>query len=495
MGTINYIVLAAYLLGMLLIGLRFARRQKTTEDYFLAGRNMPWLPVAMSMFASVTSAITFMGLPSRAYGENIALIVVCVISPLLAPILIYCLYPVYRRHHVTTSYEYIGLRFGPAGRYAASGFFLLARLGWLATVIYAPALALSVTAGIPLWVAILLMGLMATLYTVLGGLAAVLWTDVAQFTILVAGAIWVAIDLTARVPGGVPAIMDVAREAGRLHIVDWKLDLFKMTGLGVAMSFFLSLMQEYGTDQVTVQRMLAVKSDRGVVKATIFNACTDVIMVSLLLFVGLGLLAYYTAFPEHMGDIKPDSVLPYYIITRLPAGFSGLIISAIFAAAMSSMDSGINSMATVIEHDFVRPIRAEKRRSGILARPAHDERQRSERRAVTESRICTLLLGTAATALAFVVTGFDHIIESFATFMSLFNAPVLALFILGMTSKKARLDGWFIGAATAIVATLLLKIVVGVHWVYYFPASFAITWIIGWTVGSLNSPEGTCADS
>ena len=480
-GFLNYAVLFAYLAGMLLIGLRFAGRQKTTEDYFLAGRRMPWLPVAMSMFASVTSAITFMGLPSRAYGENIALVVVCVISPLLAPVLIFGLYPVYRRHRVTTSYEYIGMRFGPGGRYAASAFFLLARLGWLATVVYAPALALSVATGMSQTLAILLMGALATGYTVLGGLAAVLWTDVAQFVILVCGAIWIAVDLVIRVPGGAAGIMEIAAEAGRLHIIDWRINLYEMTGLGVALSFFLSLMQEYGTDQVTVQRMLSVRSNRGVVKATIFNAMTDMVMVSLLLFIGLGLLAYYKAFPEHMSEvIKPDSILPFYVITRLPAGISGLIISAIFAAAMSSMDSGINSMATVIEHDFVDSLR---------------DRKRDEKRAVLEARLLTLALGAAATALAFVIGRFEHIIESFATFMSLFSAPVLALFILGMTSKRARLEGWILGAATAISATLLLKIIAQVHWVYYFPCSFAAACAVGWISSLTGIQTGTGNDT
>jgi len=127
-GTINYVILGAYLAGMLAIGLRFARRQHTREDYFLAGRSMPWLPVAMSMFASLTSAITFMGLPATAYRENVALLVVCLVSPLLVPILVFGIYPVYRRLHVTTSYEYIGHRYGEATRGSVSALFVLARL-------------------------------------------------------------------------------------------------------------------------------------------------------------------------------------------------------------------------------------------------------------------------------------------------------------------------------------------------------------------------------
>ena len=263
-GLLNILVLVVYLAGMVGVGLYFARRQRTAEDYFLAGRNMPWLPVAMSMYASVTSAMTYLALPGKAYSENIALIVVCLVSPAVAPVLIFLFYPYYRRLRVTTSYEYIEHRFGPTARSTVASLFLLARLGWLGLVIYAPALALSVVTGIPMAASILGMGLLATLYTALGGLAAVLWTDVAQFLILVGGAVWLAVSLVLNVDGGLAAIFQAAGEAGRLQVVHLRPSLTEMTGLVVFLSFFLKMTNEYGTDQVTVQRLMAVRSDRGV---------------------------------------------------------------------------------------------------------------------------------------------------------------------------------------------------------------------------------------
>jgi len=469
-GLANSVVLAAYLLGMVLIGLRFSRRQQSVEDYFLAGRNMPWLPVAMSMFASLTSAITFMGLPARAYEENMALLVVCIVSPLLVPILVLVLYPAYRRHGVTTSYEFIGLRYGAAGRTAVSLLFVLARLGWMGTVIYAPALALSVATGLSLYLTILLMGGLATLYTVLGGLAAVLWTDVIQFLILVSGAIWVAVDLIWRAPGGFAGILDTARTAGHLHIVGWQISLVEMSGLIVGVSFFLQMLQDYGTDQVTVQRMIAIKKPGGVIKATAFNACTDVAMIALLLFIGLGLFAYYSHHPGLAPSGSADSVLPHYIMQTLPAGVSGLLISAIFAAAMSSMDSGINSLATVIEHDLIKPFRRRKQSE------AHDLRQ---------ARLLTLGLGVLATSLAFGVTRMSNIIDSFATFMGLFSAPVLALFVLGFISPHARFGAWVVSVVAAVAGTLFLKLYVGVHWVYFVPFSFSVSFSVTWLLSMM----------
>ncbi|MBD3240159.1 MAG: sodium/solute symporter, partial [Chitinivibrionales bacterium] len=370
--AIDLSVLIVYLAGMLVVGWRLAGRQKTTEDYFLAGRNMPWLAVGMSMFASVTSAVTFMGLPGRAYGENISLIVVCLVSPLLVPFLLRIFYPLYQRLNVTTSYEYIDHRFGQTARFCTSGLFILARLGWMGTVVYAPALALSVATGLPQWQTILLMGVLATVYTVLGGMTAVIWTDVAQFVIMTLGGALVAVTLVSGVPGGLSGILSAARDNGNLHIGSLRPSLFEMSALIVAFTFFFQMMQDYGTDQVTVQRLMSTRGRHGVFKAIIFNACTDFVVIALLLFIGIGLFAFYHANPALLdGSIGGDGILPYYIVRRLPGGVAGLLLAAIFAAAMSSMDSGINSLSAVVTTDFVRRLRKgpiDERRAVRLAR-------------------------------------------------------------------------------------------------------------------------------
>jgi len=455
-GTLNYTILIVYLAGMLGIGLFFARKQENAEMFFLGGRKLPWLAVAMSMYASLTSAVTYLGLPATAYSENIALVIVCIMSPIVAPFILLLFYPLYHRLRVTTSYEYIQQRFGQPARFGVAGLFVLARLGWLGTVVYAPALAMSVVTGIPLWGCICMMGLLATAYTALGGLAAVVWTDAIQFIILIGGAIWIAISITGGVEGGAGAIIALAAETGRLHIADWKIDLFAMSGPIVAVSFFFQLMQDYGTDQVTVQRLMATGSLKKTIKSVCFNACTDFFIIGLLLFIGLGLFAFFqeTDLPE---SITGDKVMPWYIIHNLPQGVSGLLITAIFAAAMSSMDSGINSIATVIINDFTTGIKNE----------------------VRLARILTLILGILATALAFYVSTIGGIIKAFASFMSLFSAPVLALFLIGVLTRKGNFHGWLVGLACSVPATLWLQKSVEAHWVYYFPFSFFIAFCIG----------------
>lgn len=465
-GTLNYSILIVYLLAMIGIGLLFAGRQKTTEDFFLAGRRMPWLVVAMSMYASLTSAITFIALPATAYAENISFLVVSLVSPIVAPVLIILFYPFYLRLRATTSYEYIDARFGRSARFSASALFILARLGWLGTVIYAPALAMSVVTGIPLATAILAMGLLATVYTTLGGLAADIWTDVVQFVIMIGGALWLVVTLHQNVPGGTASILKLAAETGRLHVLDWNFSLHSMGGAIVAITYFFQLMQDYGTDQTTVQRMLAVPTMRGVGKALIFNAVVDFVIIGVLLFIGLGLFAYHTNFPEQLPTgLGRDQLLPYYIIHALPNGVSGLLITALFAAAMSSMDSGISCISTVIIHDFLKPLRT---------RPGDDARD------LKLARILTFVLGALATFVAFYVARFGHLLKAYTSLISLFNAPILALFLLGMLTTRARFAPWLVSSLLAIGVNLFVQYRSNIHWIYYFPLSLGISLIAGY---------------
>ena len=470
-SRLNYGILLAYLAAMLGVGLAFARRQKTTEDFFLAGRKMHWLAVGMSMYASLTSAITFMALPGTAYRDNISFIVVSFASVLVAPALVTLFYPVFHRLRVTTSYEYLAHRFGPPAQKAAAGLFVLARLGWLGLVIYAPALALSVVSGIPLPVCLLAIGGLATAYTFLGGLAADIWTDVIQFVIMIGGVIWLLAALAHGVPGGVGGILAVAREHGRLHVADWKISLTAMSGWSVGLGYFFQLMQDYGTDQTTVQRMMAIPTARGVTRAIFFNAAVDFLVIGSLLFIGLGLFAYHAAWPERLPEgLAGDRLLPYFILHALPDGVSGLLITALFAAAMSSMDSGISCVSTVLINDFIRPARK------AVATEAHDLRL---------ARGLTLALGVFATGIAFYVSRFEQLIEGYTNIVSLFNAPILGLFLLGLLTRRGRFSGWVIGAVAAVVITQAARLFTPLHWSYYFPLSLGVTVILGYLFSRL----------
>ncbi|MBX7255995.1 MAG: sodium/solute symporter [Candidatus Hydrogenedentes bacterium] len=462
-GALNYAVLAVYLAFMVWIGIRLAGKQETTKDFFLAGQTMPWIAVAMSVFATITSAITYMGVPGLVYSENMSIYVGILMMPVAAPFIILLFLPFYRKLEVTTSYEYIDRRFGLPARYCVSSLFLLARLGWLGTVIYAPALALAVVTGIPLWLAIVLIGVLATVYTVMGGLAAVIWTDVAQFLILAGGALLVAVSLLNGVPGGLSEILRVASESGRLNFGEWRLSLTQMTITAVAVSYLLQFMHDYGVDQLTVQRLMASKTYSGMVWATVLNALFSVVIIGVLAFIGLGLYAYHQAWPDRLPDgLAGDRIFPYYVVHALPSGISGLVISGIFAAAMSSLDSGINSMSTVVVNDILKPLR----KTAV-----------SEDKDVTTARVLTLVFGGFATVVAFFASRIGNIIETAQVFLGLFSGPVLALFLLGILTRRGSFAGWLIGVAVGLPATIWIQKETSVHFIYYFPFSFAVSLI------------------
>jgi SSS family transporter len=467
-GTLNYVILFIYLGFMLLIGVLFAGKQKTTDDYFLAGRKMPWLVVGMSMFASLTSASTYLGVPAVAYKENIAILFGVMVSPLAAPFLIRFFYPFYHRLKVTTSYEYILHRFGAGARYTVAGLFVLSRIGWLGVVIYAPALAFSVVTGVELWISILLMGVLATIYTALGGLSAVLWTDMIQFVILVFGAVWVVFSLINGMPENAEPILETAKNSGRLDVFDFGLNLGEMTALAAMINWFLIFISDYGTDQITVQRLLSCGNVRGTSRAVIFNSINDVVINSILLFIGLGLLAWFRAYPERLpSGAAPDRLMPIYIIRHLPNGISGLVITAVFAAAMSSMDSGINSLATVTINDFVNPLK----KSPI-----------SQAGQVALARILTAALGLFATGAAFYASTHEHIVAAWSVPLSLFGGPVLALFLLGIFTRRGSFRAWVISAVVVVCGMVLIQnnsaLTARIHWVYYFPISSMTTLLL-----------------
>ncbi len=310
------------------------------------------------------------------------------------------------------------------------------------------------------------MGGLATLYTVLGGMAADIWTDVVQFVLMLGGVAWLIVALADRAPGGAAGILAFARDHGHLQVADWRLSLTAMSGWIVGVGYFFQLMQDYGTDQTTVQRMMAIPTSRGVTRALFFNAAVDFVVIGALLFIGLGLFACQAAdpalFPEGLAG---DRLLPTFIIRALPNGVSGLLIAALFAAAMSSMDSVISCVATVIIHDFLRPART------ASAPEAHDLRL---------ARTLTFVLGAFATALAFYVSRFEHLIEAYTHIVSLFNAPILGLFLLGMLTRRADFIGWLAGALAAIAATQAVQSFTALHFSWQFPLALFLTVSIGY---------------
>lgn len=456
-GTLNTLVLVAYLLGVTVLALALAGRQRNTESYFLAGRSMPWLAVALSTVASMLSGLTYLGAPAAAYKDNASLMLAGPAALLATPLMIALYFPIYRRLKVTTIYEYVNARFGNRARYAASALAVLQIQGWMGIAHYAPALALSTVTGIDLTRAILLMGLVATAYTCTGGLAAVIWTDVIQFVILTTGAVVVAFSLVDRLPGGLDQFFEIVLTADKLGVTDLGFDLAEATGLAVLLCYFITGFG-YGNNQVVMQRLLAARSLREMTRALLLDRVLEILLAALLYMIGLGIFAYFQVFPEHLAPgVAGDRILPYYIVHALPAGFSGLLIAAVFAAAMSTVDSGIHSSATMIQVDFVTPLK---------------KRPLTQRQSLMLARALTAGLGLLATAAALLVSEGAGILETMSRVGSLTAAPVTGLFLLGVLTRRGHFPAWL--AATlgiSLPLSIYVQNFVEMHWIFYTPVA------------------------
>lgn len=453
----HWTAIAVYLAVLLVLGLLLSRRQRDTTDFFLAGRRLAWPAVAMSMYASVTSAVTFMGLPAQGAAGRLALVLVGPISLAMARWLASRFYPAYWAARVTTTYEFLEVRMGRPARRAAALLFLAMRLSWLGLVVYAPALAVSVATGLPLPATVIGMGVVATAYTAMGGLAAVVWTDVVQFIVMVGGVLWVAIEVVGRLAGGAA---ELAREVARhlpLSAADWRPEPGRLNAVAVIAAYPWLLLHEYGVDQVTAQRLLAVPALRGVRRAIVWNAVADTVMVALLLAVGVGLARVWGT--AGGGDEPTDAWLISFALRALPPFAGGLLLAAVFAAAMSSMDSGLNSVMTVIVSDVLRPCR-----------------HRREEEWLAFARRGTVVLGAAATLAGLAAAQIGDLVRAFFTFAGLFSAPVLALFLLALGRGGASFREWCGAAAVSVALSAILLMRGACHEIYLFPLGLAVSW-------------------
>ena len=467
--TLDWVVLVAYLLGTIGLGASFYKGQKTTKDFFLAGRSMSWLPVGLSVVATLFSAISYMALPSanQKYGIKIALgsLVVFLCIPIVTRVFM----PFYHRMQCYSAYEYLEKRFDVRVRCLASGLFILWRIVWMSTAIYAPSLALWAATGgdIPLIPTILLLGVFATLYTMLGGMKAVIWTDVVQFVVLFGGMVLAILFILREIPGGAGAIWGTAVGAGkttlavevpgmaaaetlggRLHAY------FFMTGekctlLAVLVAGFVGHIGFYTVDQATVQRYFAAKSLKDARRSFWVNAFANVSLHVGLAFLGLALFAYFRHTPHPAfvcgKGFKADWGFPYFVATALPSGVAGLILAALCAATMSSVDSGINSCTTAFMVDFWRRLKF-----GHVSMDAIGDSAEQSRDDLRVARILTLLLGLFVTVIACFVGRLGSIIEIAGKLVNGFCGPMFAIFLMGMFSRRARSLGVFYGAIVSL---------------------------------------------
>lgn len=450
----DYGVMGIYLALVVGVGLLFSRRQGTTEDFFLAGRRIPWWASGLSIVGTQLSAITFMAVPAKAYATDWVFMIGTMTITLIAPFIAWIYVPKFREFPITTAYEFLERRFNVGVRSVASAAFAIFQIGRMGIILLLPALALSTVTGIHVMTCILLMGLLATLYTVLGGIEAVIWTDVLQVIVLLAGAVLCFVMILGNIDGGWGTFIRVGSEHAKFHTFNLSPSLTTASIWVVVIGQALNNLMPYTGDQAVIQRYLATPDVRQARRAVWLNGLMTTPITLLFFSLGTALFVFYHEHPEKLSPLTTvDGVLPWFIASELPPGLAGLLLAAIFAAAMSSLDSSMNSVATAITTDFLRRWMPSKPEGYFMK----------------WARGLTLGLGLFATLAAVFLaqSGQTSLFDNFLKLMGLLGGGITSFFLLGVFSKRANPAGVLIGAACSTGLLAWVQATELIHFLMY----------------------------
>ncbi len=453
-GVANWTILVLYLAVLVYMGFYFSRRERSTEDFFTAGGRIPWWAAGLSIFGTMLSAITYLSIPARAYGTDWSWFILNMGIVAVAPIVAFAFLPFFRRLRVTSAYEYLEARFHVSLRLFGSATFVFFQFGRMGIVVLLPALALSAVTGIDVVLCIAVMGVLSTLYTVLGGIEAVIWTDVLQVVVLVGGAIAAIVTILIGVGGELPDLWTKAWQAGKAdlvtewhsHDLSWAKDGILVILLGAVFGSILP----YISDQAVIQRYLTVSSEREARRAIWTNAVLTIPASILFFAVGTALWIFYVAKPEALVPLeKADQIFPWFIALEMPAGIAGLVIAGVFAATMSSLDSSMHSIATAVTTDFY-----------LRARPNTNETAR-----LRFARVLTVVLGAVGTVSAILMARMEikYLWDAFLAIAGLLLGTLGGLFTVGIFTRRCRAVHAWIGVAATVCVLYVVKNYTDLH--------------------------------
>jgi SSS family transporter len=464
LNKLDFAIIALYLAGITLFGLRFRKKQRTLRDYFLAGRDIPWWAIALSIVAAETSTLTIISIPGLAYDTNLTFLQVVMGYVVGRVVISFVLLPHYFRGDLYTAYELIERRFGRGLRSLTAGLFLLTRAAAEGVRVYAVSIVVSIALGTGEIASIAIITALTLIYTFEGGLAAVIWTDVVQTGIYVGGTLIGLVTIVHLVPGGWSAIHSAALTAGKLQMFDFRPDVWLPYTFwaGVIGGAFLTT-ASHGTDQLIVQRLLAARGQKQSVTALLSSGVAILFQFALFLIVGVMLWAFYHEPSSIFG--RPDRIYPTFIVTKMPHGISGLLIAAILAAAMSNLSAALNSLSSSAIMDFYARFR-----------PHADETTK-----MRLSRFATLLWALILFALALIALHkVGRVIEVGLQIASIAYGALLGAFLLGTLTRRANQSGAIVGMSLGFALELYLWLGTRVPWTWWVMLGTTVTFVVGW---------------
>ncbi|MBD3628053.1 sodium:solute symporter [Cyclobacterium sp.] len=438
---IDLIVFLVYMLAIVLFGASFYYKKRSSTDFITGGGKLPSWAIGMSIFATFVSSISFLALPGNAYLSNWNGFVFSLSIPIAAILAVKFFVPLYRGIKSPSAYYYLETRFGSWARTYASACYLLTQLARMGAIMYLLALPMNVLFGWSIPIIIVVTGISVLIYSIMGGFAAVIWTDAIQGIILISGALACLVLIFFSMPEGPGQVFTIAAAHDKFSLGSFDWSLSEATFWVILIYGLFINLQNFGVDQNYVQRYLSAKTDKEAVKSTLLGSLLYVPVSLLFFFIGTALFAYYQAMPELLpeafkGGDQADKVFPYFIVTGLPVGMTGLLIASIFAAGMSTISTSINSSATIILTDhfkkYISPDLKEKAEMKVLV-------------------IASLVMGLLSIIVAIAFNGVESALDAWWALSAIFSGGILGLFLLGFIGKNIKRSYAAIGVVLGVL--------------------------------------------
>lgn len=467
---LDWVVIGVYLISMLGIGLYFYLRQKrnSTADFFVGGRTIPFWAAGVSLYAANTSSISYIAIPAKSFETNWQYLTNNLVAVLGLMFVAAWVVPLLRRLDLMSVFQYLETRFHPIIRTLASALFMAVQIGSrMSVILFLPSLAIATMTGIGVEWSIAIMGVFTIVYTAMGGMKAVVWTDVVQLVVKMGGIFFAIGFIIYMLDGGVVELVRVAAAEQKTKLFDFSFDLTKATVWGFVFLVLFDVVLTFPKDQVLMQRVLSTKSDKDAGRSIWTFAAIMIPGGFLFYMVGTALYAFYKAYPERMNPLLAiDATFPLFIAAELPMGVRGLIIAGILAAAMATLSSIMNSVATLASVDFYEKL----------------VKQPNQKASVRFAEAMTVLTGLAGMGVALVLSRYDihSLFDISIELAGLLGGGFAGAYTLGMFTRRANWQGVAIGVVVSISATTLAWWMNLVHPYFYLAISILVCIVVGY---------------